>query len=106
MKHVWLKEAKFSDTVKETWERVSTGSPDASIHENLNRMHTEFHDWDQRVLKKPKKRLSKAQKELEQVMSGPMSDENDVKKKELAELVQYLQNWKRFSGCNDQGRTG
>lgn len=53
-------------------------------------MHSVFHDWDQRVLKKQKKRLRKAQHELEKVISGPMTDENEEKMKELAELVEYL----------------
>ena len=42
------------------------------------------------MLKKPKKRLRKAQRDLEQVMTGPMTDENEIKRKELAELIEYL----------------
>ena len=52
----------------------------------LKLMHAKFHDWDQRVLNKPKKRLCQAQKELEKGMAGPMDDESDTKKKELAEF--------------------
>lgn len=36
-----------------------------NIYEKLDQMHHQFHDWDQRVLKKPKKHLWKAQRELE-----------------------------------------
>ena len=53
-------------------------------------MHDQFHDWDQRVLKKPKKRLRKAQRELEKIMSGPMNDESESKRKELSELIEFL----------------
>lgn len=60
------------------------------IFDKLSRMHSTFHDWDQRVLKKPKKRLRKAQRELEEAMSGPMNDENEKKRKELAEVIEYL----------------
>lgn len=61
-----------------------------TIHEKLDRMHGVFHDWDQRVLKKPKKRLRKAQEELEKIMTCPITDETESKRKELSELVEYL----------------
>ena len=53
-------------------------------------MYDSFHDWDQRVLKKPKKRLRKAQKELEQIMAGPINDDSEEKRKELSELINFL----------------
>ena len=43
-----------------------------------------------RGFSKNKKRLRKAQRELERVINGPMSDENDEKRKELIELIEYL----------------
>ena len=49
----------------EAWTEAATDPNATSIHEKLNKMHASFHDWDQRVLKKPKKRLRKAQRELE-----------------------------------------
>ena len=42
------------------------------------------------MLKKPKKRLCKAQKDLEKVMAGSMTDHKEEKRKELAELIGYL----------------
>ena len=86
----WLREEKFSDTVKEAWDRVRSNQSLTNIHDKLASMHGEFHDWDQRVLKKPKKRLRKAQRELEEAMTGPMTDENEEKRKELSELIEYL----------------
>ena len=53
-------------------------------------MHASFHDWDQRVLKKPKKRLGKAQRELEEVMTGPMDEASEEKRKEISELIEFL----------------
>ena len=49
-----------------------------------------FHDWDQRVLKKPKQRLRKAQHDLERVMRGPINDDNEEARKELSNLIEYL----------------
>ncbi|XP_073353800.1 uncharacterized protein [Aegilops tauschii subsp. strangulata] len=86
----WLREKSFNDTVLEAWSRVEADPGLTSIYGKLNKMHAEFHDWDQRVMKKPKKRLRKAQRDLENVMAGPMNDEADAKKKELAELIEYL----------------
>lgn len=86
----WLREEKFSDTVQQAWEKVASETPASGIHAKLARMHEEFNDWDQRVLRKPKKRLRKTQKDLESVMCGPMTDENEAKRKELAELVEHL----------------
>lgn len=53
-------------------------------------MHAQFHDWDQRVLKKPKKRLRKAQRDLQKIMPGPMVDASKERRKELVELIEYL----------------
>lgn len=60
-----------------------------TIHEKLSRMHDAFHDWDKRVRKKPKRRIRKAQKDLERIMSGPINDESEEKRKELSELIEY-----------------
>ena len=86
----WLREANFSDLVQETWDKAGADPNVSGIFQKLSRMHSEFHDWDQRVLKKSKKRLWKAQRDLEQVMTGPMTDENEIKRKELAELLENL----------------
>lgn len=42
------------------------------------------------MLNKSKKRLCKAQKDLEKVMESSMTDEDEEKRKELAELIGYL----------------
>lgn len=86
----WLREEKFDETVMEEWTEAARDPNLTNIYEKLNKMHASFHDWDQRVLKKPKKRLRKARRELERVLAGPMNDANDEKRKELAELIEYL----------------
>ena len=77
----WLRENSFADLVQETWQKVGTNSNLTSVQAKLDGMHGMFHDWDQRVLKKPKKRLRQTQRELEKSMTGPMNDETKEKKK-------------------------
>jgi hypothetical protein len=40
----------------------------------LAELHGAVHEWDALVLKKPKKRSKKTQKELNKAMSGPMKN--------------------------------
>lgn len=86
----WLRESSFPDVVQETWNAVGGNPGPITIHEKLSRMHDAFHDWDKRVRKKPKRRIRKAQKDLERIMSGPINDESEEKRKELSELIEYL----------------
>lgn len=86
----WLRENAFADIVQEAWQEVGTNPSLSTVQEKLDRMHGIFHDWDQRVLKKPKKRFRRAQKELEKVMTDPITDESEKKRKELAELIEFL----------------
>ena len=85
-----LHEQSFSDVVEEAWNSASAAPEQNTVYEKLNRMHDQFHVWDQSVLKKPKKRLRKARRELEKIMSGPMNDESELKRKELSELIEFL----------------
>ena len=50
----WIRENSFNEIVQEAWTRVGDDPNVRNISEKLNKMHSEFHDWDQRVLKKPK----------------------------------------------------
>ena len=86
----WLREAQFNDSVMDAWQKVGSDPTANSVYEKLNRMHAMFHDWDQRVLKKPKQRLRKAQHDLERVMRGPINDNSEEARKQLSELIEYL----------------
>jgi hypothetical protein len=50
-------------------------------------MHIALHAWDAAVLKKPKRRIRQAQKHLEKVMAGPITDESELIAKETAALI-------------------
>jgi hypothetical protein len=45
---------------------------------------------DNNVLKKPKIRLHKAQRDFEAAISGVISDESEAKAKEIADLIEVL----------------
>jgi hypothetical protein len=51
--------------------------------DRLKAMHAGLHAWDSTILKKPKKRLRKAQRELEELMRGPINTDTDQQKFEL-----------------------
>jgi hypothetical protein len=53
-------------------------------------MHEALHAWDSQIPQKPKRRLRKAQRDLEKAMSGPMTDENEATAKEMANLIELL----------------
>jgi hypothetical protein len=85
----WLREAGFCDTVLHAWDTAGA-SMDGGVHAKLAHMHGSLHAWDKAVLKKPKRRLRRAQQKLEKVLNGTMSDENDIIAKEMADLVELL----------------
>jgi hypothetical protein len=86
----WLREDGFREKVQQTWESVSATSNSDGILVKLGKLHEELQNWDANVLQKPKARLQKAQRELEQAMRGPMNDENEIVAKEMAALVDML----------------
>jgi hypothetical protein len=84
----WFKEEGFRDVVKDQWDAAGSGM--INVHAHLIAMHVGLHEWDRRVLKRPKRSLRKAQRELDELMRGPLNMENDQKKHELAKLIEKL----------------
>jgi hypothetical protein len=74
----WLHEKGFRELVEKEWEKVSSTASADGVLAKLSILHSAMHAWDNEVLKKPKKRLRKAQRDLEKALSGPMSDENNA----------------------------
>jgi hypothetical protein len=85
----WLRESGFRQVVQRAWDEAASISEDGVLG-RLSRMHDSLHAWDSHVLRKPKRRLHKAQRELEKAMNGPISDENESKAKEMADLIELL----------------
>jgi hypothetical protein len=84
----WLMESEFREEVRRAWDTAA--SVDDGVMGRLGRMHSALHAWDSQILRKPKRRLRKAQRELEKAMNGPLSDENEAKAKEMANLIELL----------------
>ena len=84
----WFKEEGFGDVVQDRWMAAQGDAID--VHARLRAMHAGLHDWDRRVLKRPKQTLRQAQHELDVLMRGPLSPENDKKKHDLAKLIEKL----------------
>jgi hypothetical protein len=76
--------------VEKEWEKVISSAHDEGVLAKLSTLHSALHAWDREVLNQPKRRLRKAQRDLENALSGPMSDENDAIAKEMANLVELL----------------
>jgi hypothetical protein len=74
--------------VEKAWAEAASNTN--GVLSKLNQVHAFIHEWDFAVLKQPKRRLRKAQKELQNAMNGPMNDENDTKAKEAANLTEIL----------------
>ena len=83
----WLHESGFIEEVQRAWNEAGLGD---GVLGRLGRMHAALHAWDNNILRKPKRRLRKAQRELQAAMDGPISDENEAKAKEMANLVELL----------------
>ena len=86
----WLRERGFCDIVQQAWEAAAIASPAVGVLSKLGHLHGALHAWDASVLGKPKRRLKKAQQELENAMKGTMSVENETIAKEKAELIEIL----------------
>jgi hypothetical protein len=84
----WLQEEGFKEEVEKAWAAASTVP--GGVLGRLSHMHAALHAWDKRVLKKPKRRLRSAQRELDAALSGPITDESEKKAKEKANLIEIL----------------
>ncbi|XP_071677062.1 uncharacterized protein [Lolium perenne] len=89
LKAAWLKENEFRQEVRKAWDNALSTYDDGVLG-RLGRMHEALHAWDSQILRKPKRHLRKAQRDLEKAMSGPMTDENEATAKEMANLIELL----------------
>jgi hypothetical protein len=83
-----VREKGFKEVVEKAWAEAASNTN--GVLNKLNQVHAFIHEWDFAMLKQPKKRLQKAQRELQDAMNGPMNDENETKAKEAANLIEIL----------------
>jgi hypothetical protein len=63
---------------------------EASLCDHTKEVYEALHSWDRNVLKGPMKRLCELQLELNQVLSGPLSDEAISKQREIQFQIENL----------------
>ncbi|KAM0859874.1 hypothetical protein ACQ4PT_046911 [Festuca glaucescens] len=81
----WLKEEKVADVVSTDWLHAP---PHAPVMSKLSAVHVELHEWDRSVLKAPQKKIKELTRELDQLLSGPMSEDSLQKQKELTRQIE------------------
>jgi hypothetical protein len=99
----WLQEEQVGDAVSTSWVHSPPGAP---IMAKLAAVHSDLHEWDRTVLNAPQKKIKELTKELEVLLSGPMTNDTAHKQKEVTrqmevaleqEEVHYMQrsraNW-------------
>jgi hypothetical protein len=95
----WLKEEGFREVVEEEWNAAAGDGTEIDVLTRLKNMHAELYAWDAHVLKQPRKKLRKAQRELETVMHGPVVDLNEERKNELACMIEKLLAQEEIKWC-------
>jgi hypothetical protein len=86
----WLQEKDFQERVQRAWESASAADPTGDVLSKLSRLHGELHDWNNKVLRKPQKRIRQAQIRFDEAMSGPMTAEKEEIAKEMKALIDLL----------------
>jgi hypothetical protein len=71
----WLCENSVETIIQTTWDHAKEMHAEASLCDHTKEVYEALHSWDRNVLKGPMKRLCELQLELNQVLSGPLSDE-------------------------------
>jgi hypothetical protein len=53
-------------------------------------VHDQLHKWDRAVLQKTKKKIRKAQRDLEQVAEDSLTDANIAEQREIAKEIESM----------------
>jgi hypothetical protein len=86
----WLCENSVESIIQTAWDRAKLLHAEASLSDHTAEVHEALHNWDKHVLKGPRKRLRELQAELNQVMSGPLSDEAISKQRDIQLKMENL----------------
>jgi hypothetical protein len=86
----WLCEESVEQIIQTAWDRAKLLHAEASLSEHTQDVHDALHQWDKDVLKGPRKRLRELQKELNTVLSGPLTDEAIARQKDIQLRIENL----------------
>jgi hypothetical protein len=67
----WLKETHFRQVVEQAWEQAQVRSQTDSLAGKLEVVHDLLHKWDKTVLKKTKRNIRNAQKDMKKCCADP-----------------------------------
>lgn len=85
----WLAETDVETIVQTSWDNRKALDA-APLSEITADIHAALHRWDKEVLKGPRTRLRELQKKLNEVLSGPLTDDAVVRQHELHMQIENL----------------
>ena len=85
----WLAEEDVETIIQTSWEaRKALGvAPFAELTADV---HQALHSWDKKVLKGPRTKLRELQKKLNELLSGPLTDDAVIRQHELHMQIEKL----------------
>jgi hypothetical protein len=86
----WLYESSVETIIQTAWDRAKLLHAEASLCDHTKAVHEELHRWDRNILKGPRKRLWELQSELNQILSGPLTDDAITKQREVQLQIEEL----------------
>jgi hypothetical protein len=86
----WLKEAQFRQVVEDAWERAGPMVQNSTLAGKLAFVHDQLHKWDRAVLQKTKKKIRKAQRDLDQVAEDSLTDAYIAVQREIAKEIESM----------------
>jgi NADH dehydrogenase/NADH:ubiquinone oxidoreductase subunit G len=86
----WLCEDSVEHIFQTAWNRAKQLHAESSLSERTKQVHDALHQWDKDVLNGPRKKLRELQKDLNEVMSGPLTEDAVAKQKEIQLRMENL----------------
>jgi hypothetical protein len=86
----WLCESSVETIIQTAWDRAKLLHAETSLCDHTKAVHEELHRWDRNILKGPRKRLRELQSELNQILSGPLTDDAITKQREVQLQIEEL----------------
>ena len=71
----WLNEETVNEIINSTWERAKLAGLGPSLAVRTRSVLKDLHEWDQEILKSPKKMIHKLRKDLEKLKRRPNTSE-------------------------------
>ena len=80
----------MEEIVKKAWQKAAARNIGPGVGAKLSAVHQDMHAWDRTVLKEPRSRLRKAQRELESLTKSSPALDVRMQQKELSVFIENL----------------